>query len=193
SYGVAEGGFYNAEPNGLKAGVTTGAHSTDSTYNGLYSLARGTFPATATGSNYSADVRFVPFTPLQAWCADYFTSTELNNPALESTVWGNLADPDADGVSNLLEYALGGDPLVTSGTDIPVCALNSDTPPKLTLTFLRARADLTYLVQASSDLAIWTDLATNPGAVSPTVPVTVTDTPPPDAAKRFVRLRITGP
>ncbi|MBC8011338.1 MAG: hypothetical protein H7067_14725, partial [Burkholderiales bacterium] len=116
-----------------------------------------------------------------------------DNPALESTVWGDLADPDSDGVSNLLEYAIGGAPLAASGTSIPVCALNSDTPSKLTFTFLRARADVTYLVQASSDLVAWEDLATNPGAVSPTAPVTVTDAPPPDAAKRFLRLRITGP
>jgi hypothetical protein len=35
----------------------------------------------------------------------------LANSALQATVWGDKADPDKDGRDNLLEYALGLDPL----------------------------------------------------------------------------------
>lgn len=56
------------------------------------------------------------------------------------------------------------------------------------LTFQRASADFTYAVEASSDLATWTTLATNPGTVGNTV--TVTDTPPTGATRRFLRLAV---
>src|SRR3989339_1689998 len=32
---------------------------------------------------------------------------DLANPAMEGAVWGLFADPDYDGLDNLLEYALG--------------------------------------------------------------------------------------
>jgi hypothetical protein len=45
---------------------------------------------------------------LADWRAAHFSSAELGNPAGEAVLWGHLADPDGDGISNLLEYALGG-------------------------------------------------------------------------------------
>jgi hypothetical protein len=63
----------------------------------------------------------------------------------------------------------------------------------LQFTFLRARAELTYLVEAGSTLApgSWQVIATNPGAVSLTEPVTVTDTIPVSTeSRRFLRLRV---
>ncbi len=101
------------------------------------------------------------------------------------------ADPDADGLANLLEYALSSDPLTPSSTASPVCGLNSSTS-SLTLTFLRARAAVTYEVQASPtlDSGSWVVIATNPGAVSLTTPVTVTDSEPINS-RRFLRLRVT--
>jgi len=101
------------------------------------------------------------------------------------------ADPDADGLANLLEYALSSDPLTPSSNDGPVCGLSS-SPSALTLTFLRARADVTYEVLASPtlDSGAWIVIATNPGAVSLTTPVTVTDSEPINP-RRFLRLRVT--
>ncbi len=68
-----------------------------------------------------------------------------------------------------------------------------DANGKLTLIFFRARpaTELTYTVQASSDLVTWTDLATNPGTVGQNV--TVTDSPPAGASTRFLKLKITPP
>jgi hypothetical protein len=41
------------------------------------------------------------------WASNKFSPSTLSNPALESTVWGQNADPDQDGRSNLLEMLLG--------------------------------------------------------------------------------------
>ncbi len=126
---------------------------------------------------------------------------EFQATALQSwrrTHWGVLtaaadtadtADPDGDGIPNLLEYALAIDPLSASGTDIPVCAL-TPSGTALQLTFFRARLDLTYEVLASSDLLIWTVIATNPGGAGEEV--TVTD-PVSINSRRFLRLSVTSP
>jgi hypothetical protein len=86
----------------------------------------------------------------------------------------------------LLAYALGLDPL-SPGTAIAAAALDPSTS-SLTLTFFRARAELTYEVLASSDLITWTVIATNPGAVGEEVTVTDTVSSFP---RRFLRLRVT--
>jgi hypothetical protein len=62
---------------------------------------------------------------------------------------------------------------------------------RLRLSFLRARADVTYHVEASSDLATWTSLATNPGL--PGESVTVDDPTALANGSRFLRLRVTKP
>ena len=49
--------------------------------------------------------------PLETWRAAHF-GADTNNPAIS----GDLADPDGDGLQNLLEYALDADPLVASTT-----------------------------------------------------------------------------
>ena len=59
------------------------------------------------------------------------------------------------------------------------------------LTFRRARADLTYIVEASSNLApdSWQPIATNPGTVGDLV--TVQDSVEvTTATRRFIRLRV---
>ena len=45
---------------------------------------------------------------ISPWRRSYFNAAELANPALEVSLWGDYADPDLDGVPNLVEYALGG-------------------------------------------------------------------------------------
>jgi hypothetical protein len=124
-------------------------------------------------------------TSTQSWRRAYFGTIIPIGPAAET------ADPDADGLANLLEYALGLEPLVPSATGIPAVA-PSPSGTHLQFTFLRARADATYEVQASSTLApsSWTVIATNPGAISLTTPVTVED-PEPINPRRFLRLRVT--
>lgn len=44
------------------------------------------------------------------WATQKFGASTAGNPALEATVWGARADPDKDGLANVLEEAMGSDP-----------------------------------------------------------------------------------
>lgn len=102
-------------------------------------------------------------------------------------------DPDGDGLPNLLEYALAGDPASPASAPAPLLQVSglSLHASVLSLSFTRQRADLDYVVEATSDLAIgaWTVIATNPVAVGqPAVvpdPVSLVESP-----RRFLRLRV---
>lgn len=122
-----------------------------------------------------------PPDPYAAWAATALAAV----PETDRT---RSADPDRDGLTNLLEYALDTDPtLVTPGQ--PAHSLNGDS--RLQLTFRRARSELTYEVLGSSDLTTWTVLATNPGTVGQSVTVTDTFTLT-GGNRRFLRLRVTA-
>ena len=58
----------------------------------------------------------------------------------------------------------------------------------MVLTFLRARSDITYIVETSDNLAEWILLAINPGKIGEAV--SVTDIDLVDAFRRFMRLRV---
>lgn len=145
---------------------------------------------------------------ITSWRAYHFGADALS-PAHETALWGNPADPDADGRCNLLEYALTSDP---RSADAPPAG-GSGAGGKLALTFSRnpLRQDLRCTVEASSDPAAgsWSPLAISEGgaalaAVSPALPgisetaagplvtATVSDPLPITShARRFLRLRIT--
>jgi hypothetical protein len=182
---------YQAE--GLATPIRSGAlESIADGQNGVQNDTSSAFPsASFDRANFFRDVVFVardapPPTPHQAWREQYFGTRFPVGQAADD------ADPDGDGVPNLLEYALAQNPLVPGSAGFqPAPALTPSLPPSLTLTFLRARAELTYTVEASSDLTpvTWQTIATNPGTVSLTEPVTVTD-PEPASPRRFLRLRV---
>lgn len=126
-------------------------------------------------------------TPLDAWRFAAF-GTDLNTGTAADT-----ADFDSDGVANLVEYALGTTPTNAASVVAPIAVILNQ---KLQLTFLRARSDVTYIVEATSNLSpgSWTTLVTNPGSVGQTV--TVIDTVNVSTAnppRRFLRLRVTSP
>ncbi|MEO5917363.1 MAG: BNR-4 repeat-containing protein [Luteolibacter sp.] len=90
-----------------------------------------------------------------AWEMQYFASTFITDP-----------DPDADGLSSLLEFALGTDP--TSGADRPELALNRPAgaaPPEFVFEQIAGgtgnigtsytASGMRYSVEISSDLSTW--------------------------------------
>ncbi len=54
----------------------------------------------------------------EGWLAQNFAAAVLGDPSKEAAVWGRFADPDKDGLTNLMEYFTGGDPRVASTADV---------------------------------------------------------------------------
>ncbi len=137
----------------------------------------------------------------EKWRTLYFSTDTLLDATRETTQWGTDADPDGDGCNNVLEYALGLDPVLQDGTEgvIVPGITGSDANQYLTITFNRRLGDpqLQYFPEVSADQQTW---STGTGMVLQTsvtplntdfervtfqdlVPVTP-DTP------RFMRLRV---
>jgi hypothetical protein len=111
-----------------------------------------TRPNHAVASNWRASVRYGG-TPGDS-------GVIFSEWALLRGVVSDTTDNDFDGIINLLEYALGGDPLANSQTPLPESALQnisvSGVPADfLTFTFRRkpGAEDLTYSVQFNTDVA----------------------------------------
>ncbi|MCX6872897.1 MAG: HYR domain-containing protein, partial [Verrucomicrobia bacterium] len=186
-----------------------------------YSRASGTtFPLGATTVTVSAKdaahnsgtasftVTVTSLTPLQSWREQHFGTVANADDAADA------ADPNDNGITNLVEYALGGDPLGgTTGTAIlPQLGRSADDASQISFARCVNHTDLTLTVQAAdSPAGPWTDLAQStagapfvvlaPGAAAPetgtgdTRNVTVSDLYPvtdPAHPRRFMKLQITN-
>lgn len=92
----------------------------------------------------------IPSDPEPTWRASFFTIAEQANPAIS----GHYADPDGDGLSNIMERLLALNPRVkNSGYPFPAIASNG----ALSLAFFRLQSasDLDPMVEFSSDLVHW--------------------------------------
>ncbi len=92
----------------------------------------------------------VTLTPFGNWKVQKFGANAGN-----AAIAGPTADPDADGISNLLEYALNTDPMNAASLSLPTVGMTGGT---MTFTYRKndAASDLSYVVQQSSDLLSWT-------------------------------------
>jgi len=127
--------------------------------------------------------------PYDAWLAVW--PDLLSLPVQDQAI---TADPDGDGLINLIEYALGGDPLAPATSATPALeTITLDETTHLAIRFERLRPDLSYEVEAGSDLQSWEIIAYNPGDLGETI--VVVDPTPSDTLnpRRFLRLRITMP
>lgn len=88
------------------------------------------------------------------WRALKFTTLE----AADNAVSGPAADPDGDGVSNVVEYAFDTDPKSGAASASAPSVTATTTEWIYTYTRPADRADLTYTVQASTNLTDWTTI-----------------------------------
>lgn len=128
-------------------------------------------------------------TPLQQWRQSHFGGPDATGTA------ANDADPDGDGLPNLLEYALGGLPLDATSAPRPAVAVAGG---KLQLSFVRvADPALLYEVKVSNDLAdtgAWPGIWSSTGAQNTGGLVTVDDIVAlTDQPRRFLRLQVSTP
>jgi autotransporter-associated beta strand protein len=165
----------------------TGTDKVDKLFIGATQLAAGTYGPSATNipqitGSGTLTVASGPAGGFTSWITGTFA-----NGTVPGGQQGTNADPDNDGISNLVEYAiLGQDPTVSNAT---VGTLIGNT-----LTFskrLPLASDITYAIEESTDLGI-DDAWAN---VVPTVNdgTTISYTLPGGPAKDFQRLKITQP
>ena len=137
----------------------------------------------------------VALTPAEVWRDQYFDSTANAGNAADG------ADPDADGSNNLLERALGTNPLAFDAAGKPAI---DTAAPGFAFTFTRSRAatDLELVIELSADLQgpAWEEARLAP-ATDPDGALTVADdsdpavqvlrfTAAPGATRMFYRLRV---
>ena len=125
-------------------------------------------PALATSTCFTITVGPALLTPVETWRQLYFSTTA------NSGLMADDGDFDGDGVLNLIEYALGSNPTLTSGVEaqaaLPVGVLNGSGNPLLSDRYVLsftinspAPTDLTYTVEAGDDLENWTPIAQSTG------------------------------
>ncbi|WP_438480144.1 immunoglobulin domain-containing protein [Oleiharenicola lentus] len=87
----------------------------------------------------------------ESWRLAHFTTEEL----LDVDVSGFNADPDSDGLDNLVEYALGSEPRGETTAGLPEVTMSS-TDWSYTYARPVERNDVTYTVEVSTNLTNWT-------------------------------------
>ena len=168
-----------------------------STQTVVLALANGT--DYTVGSPNTATVYIASEVGYDAWRAAHFTDAEFTN----DLVSGPNADPDGDGIPNLLEYALGLDPKTANVGGLPqpqIVTVNGQDYLSMTVAKPQTASDVTYSAEVSGDLLSWdsspADVSTT---VQPNTPagfdtLTFQDQTPMgtgNGGRRFLRLRVT--
>jgi hypothetical protein len=137
--------------------------------------------------------------PFDSWRVQVF-GANANSPAAQP-----MADYDGDGISNLMERYLGGDPTVADNAALPKAGIAPGGQPQISFNRNLTDTGVTYTVQASSAITAndWQTIATKTGTAawvtSPGVTVndnpstgavTVIDANPVGSIPRFLRLQI---
>ncbi len=151
-------------------------------------------PTISGGAGVStSEVSATPVESFATWAQSVFTSAQLSDNTISA--WSDT--PAHDGITNLMKYALGLNNPMTPAT---INLAPQVSGGHLTLTFQRlsAPSDITYIVEASSDLnsADWsasgvTTVVTVPDTGSGIETVQATDAA--TTTPRFMRLRVTSP
>jgi hypothetical protein len=96
------------------------------------------------------------------WRTQYFAAASLGDPAKEATVWGDEADPDGDGLPNLIEMATGTIPTNGTSRALPTASWWTDPATSaryLTLTcrLREEMAGVSVIAEAPDNLGSWPD------------------------------------
>ncbi|WP_395736701.1 glycoside hydrolase family 6 protein [Prosthecobacter sp.] len=147
-------------------------------------------PVNAALADPSALAAITPGTAWHAWLASRFSTSTL----ADLSISGDLADPDGDGVVNLMEFATAKNPVLSDA--MPATPSRNSGGLDFTYTRNKAATDITYAVEWSDDLnpQSWSTNGTSaPLVVSDdglTQQIKVTVPAAADVAQRFVRLRV---
>lgn len=127
------------------------------------------------------------------WTNGNFTAPERLDPQIS----GAEIDNDSDGLNNLLEYALAGNPKIPSASRLPVAAeitVGADRFQAITFTRPQNSLDLTYTVETSSNMNDWAPDAIQVGSPisnpDGTETVTFRDTIPATSQRRFIHVNV---
>lgn len=136
------------------------------------------FRGAPSADTITLDDRFI-----DAWRFSKF-GADANDPLIA----GDLADPDADGLANLQEYAFNLDPLATS--EGPVFSLDNTT---LSLTYRRhlLATDIALTLEEASTVSTWTPAAPSVQILSDdTITRLIRATVPRSGEQQFLRVRV---
>jgi sugar lactone lactonase YvrE len=130
----------------LRGGNTEGAGA-NARFGGVNGLAVDNRGNIFVASSYAHTVRIGHATTFPLWASAFFSLQELSQPAVSD----GLADPDRDGVPNLLEYAFNTNPRASASADRIQPAID---PTDFSLLYpkLRGLSDVTYAIEGSADL-----------------------------------------
>ncbi|EDY21119.1 Pectinesterase [Chthoniobacter flavus Ellin428] len=160
---------------------------------------------TITASNGISPAATQTFTLAVQWTLATWQSAKFGANAGDSSIAGPNADPNGNGISNLLEYALGGDPLAAgAAVSLPVVAPTVNLSDGQTYLVMTATLDptangISISGEVSSDLQTWNS-GTNYVQIVSDITVggvrtlTLRDTTPvAGSAQRWIRLVVTQP
>lgn len=147
----------------------------------------------AVGPNGTILITFLPILTYEEWAEAYFGRVGSQR----EEIGGRMADPDHDGLANILEYAFDLSPIVPSKDSAPLtAAFDAHDQGTFTVSYRRRKyvLDLSYIIEASTNLVDWTTsglVASATNDLASAEMVTLRDTYPARGTKRrFFRLSV---
>jgi len=183
SYQWRRDNFPISGANAATLALTAVSSSDSADYTVVLGLADGTFVVSAP---YALTVS-VP-TARELWRQTNFGSIA------NSGLGADTADPDGDGLTNLLEYALGLDPRAPNGASLPTIGTDASNWT-FTYRIPTDRSDVTVAPEKSTDLATWDSTGLTPTLVTTDAGIATYQVtfPRATASRLFFRLKATAP
>ncbi len=129
--------------------------------------------------------------PINTWFASHFTPQELRVPS----IYGDGADPDGDGLPNLVEYGLGGLPFSADIPLVPAMTMEGGAGGEdlWTMTYRKSKTAAGVVVepQISGNLVDWTALTATPTGAEDAVSIELSASVDRAASpRRYMRLSV---